>query len=102
MSQHDESVRLRHMLDAARQAVAFVVGRERADLDKDLQLTLALTRLIEIIGEAAKRISPETRDGLPQIPWRARSQEPATGSSTPTSTWTSTSSGKSCPTTLRR
>ncbi len=38
---------------------------------RDAQLALALTRLVEIIGEAAKNVSPETRATLPQIPWRA-------------------------------
>jgi len=71
MSQHDDGVRLRHMLDAAVQAVAFVHGRIRTDLDQDLQLTLALTRLVEIIGEAAKNVSTETRAHLPEVPWRA-------------------------------
>jgi uncharacterized protein with HEPN domain len=71
MSQHDDDVRLQHMLDAARQALAFVKGRSRVDLDRDEQLALALTRLVEIIGEAAKNVSAETRDRIPQIPWRA-------------------------------
>lgn len=71
MSQHDDGIRLRHMVDAAKQAVAFVQGRVRVDLEKDLQLTLALTRLVEIVGEAAKNVSAETRTGLPGIPWRA-------------------------------
>jgi uncharacterized protein with HEPN domain len=51
--------------------VAFVQGRARPDLDKDLQLTLALTRLVEIIGEAAKNVSVETSARLPDVPWRA-------------------------------
>lgn len=71
MSQHDDGVRLRHMLDGARNALAFVQGRARSDLDSDLQLTLALTRIVEIIGEAAKNVSPETRARFAQIPWRA-------------------------------
>jgi len=71
MSQHDDSVRLQHMLDAARQAMVFVQGRSRADLDEDLQLTLALTRLVEIVGEASKNVTSETTEKLAQVPWRA-------------------------------
>src|SRR5713226_3828107 len=59
------------MLDASRQAIAFVQGRRRNDLDTDLQLTLALTRLVEIVGEAAKNVSDEERQRHPEVPWRA-------------------------------
>jgi len=61
--------RLRHMLDAAREAVAFGAGRKPEDLRRDRVLTLALVRCIEIIGEAATRVSPELRSKHPQIPW---------------------------------
>jgi uncharacterized protein with HEPN domain len=71
MSRHDHEVRLRHMLDAARQAVGFAKGRHRGDLERDVKLALALTRLVEIIGEAAKNVSAEERDRIPQVPWRA-------------------------------
>lgn len=71
MSRHDDEVRLRHMLDAARQAVGFAKGRQRGDLERDVQLALALTRLVEIIGEAAKNVSAEERDRIPQVPWRS-------------------------------
>jgi uncharacterized protein with HEPN domain len=71
MSQHEDGVRLRHMLDAAKQAIEFTKGKSNADLYRDAQLALALTRLVEIIGEAAKNVSPETRATLPQVPWRA-------------------------------
>ena len=59
------------MLDAARNAMLFVRGRGRGDLDNDLQLSLALTRLIEIVGEAAKRVSREEQARHPAVPWRA-------------------------------
>jgi uncharacterized protein with HEPN domain len=62
-------IRLRHMLDAAREAVGFVCGRARSDLDEDRQLTLALVKDIEIIGEAAYQVSQATRDETPAIPW---------------------------------
>jgi uncharacterized protein with HEPN domain len=70
MSKREDRVRLQHMLDASRQAVTFVQGRQRGDLDSDLQLTLALTRLVEIVGEAAKNVSDEERQRHPAIPWR--------------------------------
>jgi hypothetical protein len=39
-----DAVRIRHILDAARQATAFVQGRSRTDLDADHMLSLALVR----------------------------------------------------------
>ncbi len=69
MSKTDE-VRLRHMLDAANQAIEFTQGRSRADLDTDTMLALAVVRLIEILGEAAKNVSQVTKDSTPEIPWR--------------------------------
>lgn len=58
------------MLDAARKAVEFVQGLNRQDLDKDEKLGFALHRLLEIIGEAAKNVSPETRQRCPGIAWK--------------------------------
>jgi uncharacterized protein with HEPN domain len=70
MTRHDETVRLRHMLDFACKAVAICEGRARNDLDQDEVLALALARLIELIGEAARSVSPHTRAEMPGIPWR--------------------------------
>jgi uncharacterized protein with HEPN domain len=64
----DDTTRLRHLRDAAEQALDFVVGRSRPDLDSDPMLSLALTKLVEIIGEAAKQVSPETRARFPACP----------------------------------
>ena len=71
MTQHDEVARLRHMLDASREAVGFVRGKTRADLQADRGLQLILTRLLEIIGEAANRVPQAWRDRNPAIPWSA-------------------------------
>jgi uncharacterized protein with HEPN domain len=69
MNEHDET-RLRDMLDAARQARKFIAGKTRADLEKDdLLIGYAVTRAIEIVGEAASRVSAETRAELSHIPW---------------------------------
>ena len=38
----DDEIRLRHMLEAASEAVSFVWGRERSDLDADRQLVLGV------------------------------------------------------------
>jgi uncharacterized protein with HEPN domain len=65
-----DEVRLRHMLDAVRKTLAFTNGRSRNDLDADEQLALAVVRLLEIIGEAAKKVTAETRAAHPEIPWR--------------------------------
>jgi uncharacterized protein with HEPN domain len=64
-----DAVRLRHILDAAREALVFVQGRSRSDLDADHMLSLALVRLLEIIGEAARGVSPALRESHPKIAW---------------------------------
>jgi uncharacterized protein with HEPN domain len=65
----DDAIRLRHMLDAAQEAIEFAQGHTRAHLDGDRKLVLALVKDIEIIGEAAYQVSPTTRRQLPGIPW---------------------------------
>ena len=65
----DDSIRLRHMLDAAREAESFSQDKTRSSIDTDRKLALALVKCIEIIGEAANKISDESREDLPQIPW---------------------------------
>ncbi len=58
------------MLDSAEEAVAFVAGKNRGDLNADRMLALALVRSIEIIREAGARVSKEGRSGVPEVPWR--------------------------------
>lgn len=65
----EDIVRLRHMLDAAQEAVGFVQGRQRVDLDSDRQLVLSLVKEVEIIGEAAYQVSEQTRKEIPDLPW---------------------------------
>ena len=57
------------MLDAASEAASSVQGRHRDDLDEDRHLARSLVKLIEIVGEAAARISETGRAQLPDIPW---------------------------------
>ena len=65
----DDAIRLRHVADAAHEAIRFVEGQTRDDLDRDRKLVLALVKDIEIIGEAAFQMSETTREQLPGIPW---------------------------------
>ncbi len=64
-----DELRLRDMLDAAKAAIQTSAGRSQGDLSADRMLALGLTKLIEIIGEAAKNISPATRARAPAVPW---------------------------------
>lgn len=63
-------IRLQHMLDAAKKAVQFSQGRQRSDLDDDEMFSLAVVRLIEIVGEAAGKVETTTQERHPGIPWR--------------------------------
>lgn len=71
MSLREDDVRLGHMLAHAVEAVEMAKGLQRADLDSDRKLNLALVRLVEIVGEAAARVSESTRGSHPEIDWRA-------------------------------
>ncbi|SPD72233.1 conserved hypothetical protein [uncultured Desulfobacterium sp.] len=67
--QKDDATRLRHMLDAAREAESFIRNKTRKDLDTDRKLVFALVKCMEIVGEAASNISKECRNNSRQIPW---------------------------------
>ena len=67
----EDQIRIRHLTEAATKAIAYSAGKQRADLDDDELLRLALTKLLEIVGEAAKNVTPDTREALPDVPWRA-------------------------------
>jgi len=68
--QRTDAVRLRHIVDAAAEAMAFARARSRKDLDADRQLNLSVVHLLEIIGEASKGVSEECRAAHPEIAWR--------------------------------
>ncbi len=68
MNEQDET-RLHDMLDAARKARSFAEGKRRETLDSDEVLSFALVRALEIVGEAAARVSQETRTRYTGIRW---------------------------------
>lgn len=66
----DDLFRVRHMLEAAQEALAFAEGKNRADLDSDRMLSRAIVECLRVAGEAAWQVSSETRQEYPAIPWR--------------------------------
>ena len=71
MKAPDDAGRLLDMLQSAHEAMDLNQGRQRADLDRDRLFALAVARLLEIIGEAAARVSPAFRERHPAVPWKA-------------------------------
>jgi len=65
----EDLIRIRHMLDAVKEALAFTINQNREDLDNNRMLTLAIIKELEIIGEAASKLTPEFKAGQPHIPW---------------------------------
>ena len=58
------------MLDFAREARALAAGRSLDDLETDRNFFLSLTRLLEILGEAARRVPPAARERCPELRWK--------------------------------
>ena len=62
--------RLTDMLDYARKAVSILGSKEDAEVDADVTTLFALTYAVQVIGEAAGRVSPEGQAEFPTIAWR--------------------------------
>jgi uncharacterized protein with HEPN domain len=65
----EDFIRIRHMLDAVNETLAFASGKSREDLDDNRMLTLAIIKELEIIGEAASKLTSEFKNSQPNIPW---------------------------------
>ena len=68
MSRDDTS--LVDIMESARIAIDYVSGKTWDEFKEDIQCQDAVLRRIEIIGEAARHISPQTQKKHPHIPWR--------------------------------
>ena len=60
---------IQDMLDAALAVQDFVVGKTCEDYAASLLLRSAVERQVEIIGEAARSVSRQTKDSHPEVPW---------------------------------
>jgi uncharacterized protein with HEPN domain len=70
MSHNEDAVYVGHMLDMTRRAVKAIETKTRAKYDKDDILRLGLTHLVQVIGEAARKVSVKFQREHPEIPWR--------------------------------
>ncbi len=57
------------ILEAARLALRYVSGKRLEEFLADSECQDAVIRRLEIIGEASRRLSEETRAALPGLPW---------------------------------
>lgn len=71
MSQRDDRIYVEHRIDTTHKAIGFIEGLSREDFDNNELLRLSLTHLLQVIGEAARRVSPDFRADYPAIPWKA-------------------------------
>ena len=69
MSHRDDALYLGHMLDMARKIEQRARDLSRAEFDGDEDVRLALLHLVQTLGEAARRVSPECRAAHPELPW---------------------------------
>ena len=69
-TQRDDSVYLKHIRDAIAKTQAYVKGVSKSTFLADTLIQDAVIRQIEIIGEAAKRVSEKTRSENAQVPWQ--------------------------------
>lgn len=64
---------LAEMIDAAEQSIRLVEGRDVDAFGSDRTARDALLWNFLVIGEAATKVSADTRDAHPEVPWRLAS-----------------------------
>ena len=70
MVKSKDKIYIDHILEAIALIEQFIAGKIFKEFQDDLMLQSAVTRQLEIIGEAAKRLSEEIKDELGNLPWR--------------------------------
>lgn len=62
--------RLLHILQAIDNIMRFTEGKELEEFTDDSILFFAVVKIIEIIGEAAYKLTSEFKDSHPMTPWK--------------------------------
>lgn len=65
-----DKIRILHMIDAAAEAISFIEGKSREELNDNRMLVLSIIKDVEIIGEAALKLTSTTKEKYPTIPWQ--------------------------------
>lgn len=65
----DDLVRVRHMVDASQTALDFMKEESRESLEEDVKLSFAVVRALEIVGEAASKLTAEFKHEHSEISW---------------------------------
>lgn len=66
----DDAIRIRHMIEAAEEAMGFCEGMSESSFFADRRTQRAVVQCIEVIGEATRMVSQATRDQVPAVPWQ--------------------------------
>ena len=70
MTERDDSISVSQMLDAAQKVRQYTRDVDFEEFRNDELKVLAITRLLEILGEAARRVSEDLRAKYPEVEWR--------------------------------
>ncbi len=70
MKAYNDRITIKQILGYAKETVSFTEGKSKNDIESDRMLELALVRLLEMIGEAATRISEDMKTCHQEIPWK--------------------------------
>ena len=65
----DDAIRIRHIIEAAEEALSFCEGMDEGGFRSDRRTQRAVVQCIEVIGEAARMVSEATRKQVPAVPW---------------------------------
>ncbi len=66
----DSAVYVGHMLDTCEKIIGKLDGKSHDDYERDENLRLALAHLVQVVGEAARRVDAAFCAAHPNIPWR--------------------------------